>query len=109
MARSAEAHQLVPDDSGPPSEHLDLPDLYSVKLTLTVELGRTKMLVRDVLALEEGSVVRLDKMAGEMADVRVNGLPLGRGEIVVVGDELQLRISEISGMGDLLDDAGGGE
>ncbi len=109
MARSAEAQQLVQDDRGAPSEHLDLPDLYSVRLTLTVELGRTKILVRDVLALEEGSVVRLDKMAGEMADIRVNGLPLGRGEIVVVGDELQLRISEISGMGDLLDDAGGGQ
>lgn len=85
------------------SQHLDLHDLRVVKLRITAELGSSAILVRDVLELKLGSVVTLDKMAGEMTDILVNGLPLAKGEVVVIGDSLHVRIVEIFGTGDMLD------
>ncbi|MBM3290634.1 MAG: flagellar motor switch protein FliN, partial [Candidatus Hydrogenedentes bacterium] len=71
-------------------------------------LGACTMLVRDVLALQRGSVVQLSKLAGEMTDIYLNGLPLARGEVVVIGDTLHVRIGEIVGQekqGDVFDAA----
>ncbi len=73
----------------------DLTVLSDVTLHVTVELGRTRMLVRDVLTLGEGSVVELDRSAGAPVDVLVNGTLIARGDVVVVDDELGVRISEI--------------
>lgn len=87
-------------------QHIALEDLRVVKLRVTADLGNARMLVRAVLELKVGSVVTLDKMAGEMTDVFVNGLPLAKGEIVVIGDALHVRIIEISGVGNLPDGAG---
>ncbi len=84
-----------------PEEHLHLEDIGNVKLEVTADLGNCPMLVRDVLELKRGSVLQLSKMAGEMADILVNGLPLAKGEVVVLGDTLHVRIAEIYGMGDL--------
>jgi flagellar motor switch protein FliN/FliY len=85
----------------PPEEpsvlHLAMDDLKNVRLTLTAELGKCVLPVREVLELKRGSVVALDKLAGEMTDIQVNGLPLARGEIVVIGDTLHVRIGEITG------------
>lgn len=86
--------QEVP--AGP--EHLTLHDLRKAKLPLTAELGTCSMLVREVLDLKQGSVLQLSKMAGEMADLCVNGVPFARGEVVVLGDTLHVRIAEIFGM-----------
>lgn len=69
--------------------------LRDVAMTLTVELGRTSMPVRDLLALAPGSVVELDRAAGAPADLMVNGRLLARGEIVVVDEDYGLRITEI--------------
>ena len=69
--------------------------LRDVEMTLTVELGRTSMPVRDLLALAPGSVVELDRAAGAPADLMVNGRLLARGEIVVVDEDYGLRITEI--------------
>ena len=55
------------------------------------------MLVREVLELKRGSIVQLDKLAGEMTDIYVNGLHLARGEVVVIADVLHVRIGEIVG------------
>lgn len=71
--------------------------LHDVELGVTVELGRTKMLVRDVLALTIGSVVELDRTAGSPVDVYVNGTLIARGEVVVVDEEFGVRISEVVG------------
>lgn len=69
--------------------------LRDVEMTLSVELGRTSMPVRDLLSLAPGSVIELDRAAGAPADLMVNGRLLARGEIVVVDEDYGLRITEI--------------
>jgi flagellar motor switch protein FliN/FliY len=69
--------------------------LMDVPLRVTVELGRTRMSVRQVLELQSGSVVELDRMAGEAVDVMVNDRLMARGEVVVVDDKFGIRITEI--------------
>jgi flagellar motor switch protein FliN/FliY len=77
-----------------PNGH-DLSLLSDVKLAITVELGRTTMRVRDLLELGAGSVVELDRSAGTPVDVLVNGTIVARGEVVVVDDELGVRVTEV--------------
>lgn len=72
---------------------LDL--LHGVEMTVTVELGRTKMLLRDLLALQVGSVIELDRPTGSPVDVLINDTLLARGEVVVVDDEFGVRILDI--------------
>ena len=69
--------------------------LYDVEMTLTTEIGRTRLPVRDVLDLTPGSILELDRSAGSPADVMVNGRLVARGEVVVVDDEYAVRITEI--------------
>lgn len=77
----------------------DLEVLNDVDLTVTVELGRVRLSVREILRLQEGSVIELDRMAGSAVDVLANGTVIARGDVVVVGDELGVRISELVGRG----------
>jgi flagellar motor switch protein FliN/FliY len=69
--------------------------LMDVPLRVTVELGRTQMSVRQVLELQNGAVVELDRMAGEAVDVLVNDKLMARGEVVVVDDKFGIRITEL--------------
>ena len=69
--------------------------LSDVNLNVKIELGRTRMLVEDVLRLGEGSVVELDKLAGDPVDIYVNDRPVARGEVLVLNDNFCVRISEI--------------
>jgi len=69
--------------------------LGDVDLDVTIELGRTEMLVEDVLRLTSGSGVELDKLAGDPVDVYVNGRLVARGEVLVLNDNFCIRISEI--------------
>jgi flagellar motor switch protein FliN/FliY len=71
--------------------------LSEVEMGLTAELGRTRMLVRDILNLAPGSVIELDRAAGSPVDILVNGTLLARGEVVVVDQEYGVRITEIIG------------
>ena len=64
---------------------------------MTAELGRTRMLVRDVLGLAPGSVIELDRAAGSPVDVLVNGSLIARGEVVVIDEEFGIRITEVLG------------
>ena len=66
-----------------------------VPLRVTVQLGQTRMLVRDVLALDCGSVIELDRAVGEPADVLVNGRVVARADLTVVEDRLAIRIVEV--------------
>ena len=78
-----------------PGGSMDL--LYGVNLEVTVEIGRTHMPIRDVLALTPGSIVELDKLAGEKVDVLVNGHLIASGEVVVVDEEnFGVRITDVS-------------
>jgi flagellar motor switch protein FliN len=69
--------------------------LADVNLNVKIELGRTRMLVEDVLKLCEGAVVELDKLAGDPVDVYVNDRPIARGEVLVLNDNFCVRINEI--------------
>jgi flagellar motor switch protein FliN/FliY len=69
--------------------------LKDVDLNVKIELGRTKMLIEDVLRLTEGSVVELDKLAGDPVDVFVNDQLIARGEVLVLNDNFCVRINEI--------------
>ena len=69
--------------------------LKDVDLNVKIELGRTKMLIEDVLKLAEGSVVELDKLAGDPVDVFVNEQLVARGEVLVLNDNFCVRINEI--------------
>jgi flagellar motor switch protein FliN/FliY len=64
-------------------------------LRISVELGRTRLSVREVLDLQNGAVVELDRMAGDAVDVLVNDKLMARGEVVVVDDKFGIRITEI--------------
>ena len=66
-----------------------------VPLEISVEIGRTRKLVKDILEFTQGSLVVLDKMAGEQADLYVNGECIAKGDIVVVEDNFGIRITEI--------------
>ncbi|MGI6458599.1 MAG: FliM/FliN family flagellar motor switch protein [Candidatus Hydrogenedentales bacterium] len=82
------------------TERVSLDDLREVKMSLTAHLGYCSMTVREILGLRRGSVISLDRQAGEMADIYVNELPLARGEVVVIADVLHVRIGEIIGQED---------
>lgn len=69
--------------------------LHDVDLNVKIELGRTHMLVEDVLKLAEGSVVELDKLAGDPVDVYVNDRLVARGEVLVLNDNFCVRVSEV--------------
>src|SRR3954449_5452178 len=69
--------------------------LKDVDLNVKIELGRTKMLIEDVLKLAEGSVVELDKLAGDPVDVFVNDQLVARGEVLVLNDNFCVRVNEI--------------
>ena len=69
--------------------------LMDVSLQMAVELGRTQMTIRDVLSLTPGSVIELNKVAGEPVDILINGKPMARGEVVVIDDMFGVRVTDI--------------
>jgi flagellar motor switch protein FliN len=102
--------QAAPKPPPPNAKPLDLPSfagelsssqvhalelLSNVNLNVKIELGRTRMLVEDVLRLSEGAVVELDKLAGDPVDVYVNERHVARGEVLVLNDNFCVRINEI--------------
>lgn len=69
--------------------------LYDVSLPVSIELGRTMMLIKDILELERGSVIELDKLASEPVDVLVNGKKVAEGEVVVIDKHFGIRITSL--------------
>lgn len=92
IATPAEAPEsaAAPEDTG---DNLEL--ILDVPLAVTVELGRVRMPVRQLLALSSGSVIELTKLAGEPLDVLINGQQVARGEAVMVNDKFGVRLTEI--------------
>tara|TARA_B100000405_G_scaffold142429_1_gene99714 strand:- start:76 stop:423 length:348 start_codon:yes stop_codon:yes gene_type:complete len=82
-------------EGDPDSAARSLDMLLDVPLQVTVELGRKKMRIGNLLALAKGSVVELDKVAGEPLDVRVNDQLVARGEAVVVNDKFGVRLTDV--------------
>ena len=75
--------------------HNDIDFILDIPVQLTVELGRTKIAIKNLLQLAQGSVVELDGMAGEPMDVLVNGCLIAQGEVVVVNDKFGIRLTDI--------------
>ena len=69
--------------------------LENVEIQLTVEVGNTQLKIRDLLRLNEGSVIELDRLAGDPLDILVNGTMIAKGEIVMVGERFGVRFTEI--------------
>lgn len=80
--------------------HRDIQDAHievimDVPITLSLEIGRTRITIRDLLQLNPGSVVKLERMAGEPMDIMVNGCLIAKGEVVTVGEKFGVRIAEV--------------
>ncbi|MEO1765852.1 flagellar motor switch protein FliN [Thiobacter aerophilum] len=103
LAEQAQAEAAKPaqmpvfDNAGstaaPAANNLDM--ILDIPVNLTVELGRTKIAIRNLLQLAQGSVVELDGLAGEPMDVLVNGCLIAQGEVVVVNDKFGIRLTDI--------------
>lgn len=69
--------------------------LENIEVDMSIEVGRTEISIRDLLRLNEGSVVELDRLAGEPLDILINGTMIAKGEVVMVGERFGIRFSEI--------------
>lgn len=92
---AAQAHVFEQFGAGGAAAHNDLDMILDIPVQLTVELGRTKMPIKSLLQLAQGSVVELTSMAGEPMDVLINGFLIAQGEVVVVNDRLGIRLTDI--------------
>lgn len=109
---TAELLQESPDAA--PRPHLnelnglsrELKFLYDVPLQVTVEVGRSRILLKDLLQMGEGYVVELDKLAGEPLDLYVNSRLIARGEAVKVGDKFGIKLTEVVSQSDRIENLG---
>ena len=74
---------------------IDINFLFDVQLSIIVEVGRTQMLISDLLELAEQSIIELDSMVGQPLDIRANNLLVARGEVIVVNEKFAVRITDI--------------
>ncbi|HLJ39281.1 MAG TPA: flagellar motor switch protein FliN [Steroidobacteraceae bacterium] len=100
MNANAEAAQVaefdtVQDESQPASGDVNLEVILDVPVTLSMEVGRTRVPIRNLLQLNQGSVVELDRAAGEPLDVFVNGTLIAHGEVVVVNERFGIRLTDV--------------
>ena len=93
QVESVEFQDLQPTGSSASQPNLNL--LLDIKMDLTVELGRTRKYVKEILSLGEGSIIELDKLAGEPVDLLVNNKLIARGEVVVIDENFGVRVTDI--------------
>jgi len=87
---------LAGESAGLPSDgDVDLGVVMDIPVTLSMEIGRTRINIRNLLQLNQGSVVELDRLAGEPLDVRVNGTLIAHGEVVVVNEKYGIRLTDV--------------
>ena len=91
MAEDVENKEQADSTEG--TENLKV--LENIDVMLTVEVGRTEITIRDLLRLNEGSVVELDRLAGDPLDIMVNNTKIAKGEVVMVGERFGVRFGEI--------------
>lgn len=98
MSDPLELEQLSAPDVPPVEPGMaDLRRLSDVPIDLTVEIGRTRLTVGETLELRQGSILTLNRMAGEPVDLLVNGTPIARGEVVVIDEQFGVRITDVVG------------
>ena len=100
VERSSDASHLFPRLNGggappPGTAHNDIDMILDIPVQLTVELGRTRIPIKNILQLAQGSVVELEALAGEPMDVLVNGYLIAQGEVVVVNEKFGIRLTDI--------------
>ena len=71
-------------------------NLENIEVKLTVEVGNTEIKIKDLLRLNEGSVVELDRLAGDALDILANGTKIAKGEVVMVGEKFGIRFTEVA-------------
>jgi len=86
---------LQPEIGSEQGEAVDLNGVLDIPVTLSVEIGQTCISIRNLLQLNQGSVVELDRMAGEPLDVLVNGTLVAHGEVVVVNEKFGIRLTDV--------------
>jgi flagellar motor switch protein FliN/FliY len=94
-ARAAEFSDLQEQAMSEPSRDVSLDVILDVPVTLSMEVGRTRIPIRNLLQLNQGSVVELDRAAGEPLDVFVNGTLVAHGEVVVVNEKFGIRLTDV--------------
>ncbi len=77
------------------SENVELDMILDIPVTISMEIGRTQISIRNLLKLNQGSVVELDRLAGEPLDVLVNGTLIAHGEVVVVNEKFGIRLTDV--------------
>lgn len=88
-------NQRIPEIQNNANSSVSLDMILDVAVTLSIEVGRARMNINDLLKLSQGSIIELDRMAGEPLDVLVNGTLVARGEIVVVKDKFGIMLTEV--------------
>lgn len=91
----APAEQSIQAGGGEAGKQRDIDFILDIPIQMTVELGRTKLPIKNLLQLAQGSVVELDGLAGEPMDVLVNGCLIAQGEVVVVNDKFGIRLTDV--------------
>ena len=91
---SAELDELV-DEAPASTGDVKMDAILDVPVTISMEIGRTNLNIRNLLQLNQGSVVELDRLAGEPMDVLVNGTLIAKGEVVVVNEKFGIRLTDI--------------
>jgi len=94
-AQPAEFAELQSDALAEVSADIKLEAILDVPVTVSMEIGRTRINIRNLLQLNQGSVVELDRLAGEPLDVLVNGTLIAKGEVVVVNEKFGIRLTDI--------------
>ncbi|NLS13235.1 flagellar motor switch protein FliN [Vibrio sp. SM6] len=94
---AAPLEELKDSNSSPISddERRKLDTILDIPVTISMEVGRSKISIRNLLQLNQGSVVELDRLAGESLDVMVNGTLIAHGEVVVVNDKFGIRLTDV--------------
>jgi flagellar motor switch protein FliN/FliY len=82
-------------DEGKPRGDVNLDVILDIPVSISLEIGRTKLSIRNLLQLNQGSVVELDRLAGEPLDVLVNGTLIAHGEVVVVNEKYGIRLTDV--------------
>ncbi|MGE0081071.1 MAG: flagellar motor switch protein FliN [Thiohalomonadaceae bacterium] len=82
-------------DEGAPRTDVNLDVILDIPVTISMEIGRTRISIRNLLQLNQGSVVELDRLAGEPLDVMVNGTLIAHGEVVVVNEKYGIRLTDV--------------
>ncbi|EIW90291.1 MAG: flagellar motor switch protein FliN [Alishewanella agri] len=93
-AKAVELEELQ-DEKGAAVDKRKLDTILDIPVTISMEVGRAKISIRNLLQLNQGSVVELDRIAGEPLDVLVNGTLIAHGEVVVVNDKFGIRLTDV--------------